>query len=125
MKHLFKVTLFAAGILAAAQSRAQTHEDHNVGHKITKTTKTVGHATAKTATTVGHATAETATAVGHKTAEVAVKGAAEVVDKRYDGKMARGGQTVYINKHAHYYYVDKRGHKVYVNKSDMRDKPSR
>jgi len=113
MKHLFKVTLFAAGILAAAQTRAQTHEDHNVGHKITKTTKKVGHETA-----------ETATKVGHKTSEVAAKGAAEVVDKRYDGKMARGGQTVYINKHSHYYYVDKKGRKVYVNKSDLRDKPS-
>jgi len=124
MKHLFKITLFATCLLAATQVRAQTEEDHNVGHKITKTTKTVGHATAKTATTVGHATGEAATAVGHKTAEVAVKGEAEVVDKRYDGKMARGGQTVYINKHSRYYYVNKRGRKVYVNKSDLQDKPS-
>jgi len=125
MKHLFKVTLFAAGILAATQGRAQTQEDHNVGHKITKTTKTVGHATAKTATTVGHATGEAATAVGHKTAEVAAKGTAVVVDRKYKGKMTRDGQTVYINSHSRYFYVDKRGHRVYVNKSDLRDKPSR
>ena len=113
MKHLFKVTLFAAGILAAAQTRAQTQEDHNVGHKITKTTKTVGHATAKTAVTVGH-----------KTAEVAAKGTATVVDRKYKGKVTREGQTVYINSHSRYFYVDKRGRRVYVNKSDLRDKPS-
>jgi len=113
MKHLFKITLFAAGIFAAAQSKAQTHSDSTVGHKINKTAKTVGHATG-----------ETATKVGHKTAEIAAKGAADVVDKKYEGKMAPGGQTIYINKHSHYYYINKTGHRVYVNKSELRDKPS-
>jgi hypothetical protein len=103
MKQLFKITLFAAGIFAAAQSRAQTQEDHNVGHKITKTTK----------------------AVGHKTSEIAVKGESGIVDKKYDGKWGPGGEKVYINKNSHYYYVDKKGHKIYVNKSQLRDKPSR
>ena len=102
MKRLFKVTLFAAGILAAAQSRAQTHAGDNTGDKINKT----------------------ATKVGHKTAEIAANGAAVVVDKKYEGKVARGGQTVYINSHAHYYYINKLGHRVYVNKSALLDKPS-
>ena len=113
MKSLFKITLFAAAVLVAAQSRAQTHDDDNVGHKISKT-----------ATKVGHATAKTATAVGDKTAEIAVKGASTIVDKRYDEKRAPGGQTVYINKHSQYYYVNKKGHHVYLKKSQLRDKPS-
>jgi len=114
MKQLFKITLFAAGLFAAAQSRAQTHKDSTFGHKVGTTTKKVGHATAVTATKVGN-----------KTAELAVKGASAVVDKKYDGKVAPGGQTVYINKHSHYYYVNKKGGKVYVNKSELRDKPSK
>jgi hypothetical protein len=114
MKRLFKVTLFAAGILVAAQTRAQTHKDSTVGHKIGTTAKKVGHSTAEAATTVGH-----------KTAEIAAKGAAAVTEKRYEGKVAPGGQTVYINKNSHYFYVNKRGHRVYLKKSALRDKPSR
>jgi len=113
MKQLFKVALFAAGILTAAQTRAQTHSDSTLGHKINKTAKKTGHEVA-----------ETATKVGHKTAEIAANGAAVIVDKRYEGKVARGGQTIYINKNSHYYYIDKKGHRVYVNKSALRDKPS-
>jgi hypothetical protein len=115
MKRLFKVTLFAAGILAVGQGQAQTHtDDHSVGHKIGTTAKDVGHETAKTATKVGH-----------KTAEVSAKGAAAITDKRYDGKMAPGGQTVYINKDSRYFYINKTGHRVYLKKSALRDKPSR
>jgi hypothetical protein len=102
MKKLFKVSLFAAALFVAAQSKAQTKDDDNVGHKIGKT----------------------ATKVGHKTSEIAAKGAAGVVDKKYEGKMAKGGQTIYINNHSHYYYVDKMGHRVFVKKSDLMDKPS-
>jgi len=124
MKPLFKITLFAAALLAATQGRAQTPKDETVGHKIGKTATNVGHETAVTAKKVGHGTAVVATKVGHKTAEIAAKGAAAVTDKRYEGKVTRGGETVYINKHAHYYYVNKTGHRVYVNKSELKDKPS-
>jgi hypothetical protein len=100
MKNIVKVALLATGIFATMQSQAQKP-------------------------TVGQQIGHTATKVGHKTSEIAAKGAADVTDKKYEGKVARGGQTVYINKHSRYYYIDKRGHRIYVNKSSLRDKPSR
>lgn len=63
-----------------------------------------------------------AKAVGHKTSEVAAKGAAAVVDKKYDGKAGPHGENIYINKHSHYYYVNKLGHRVYLKKSQLRNK---
>jgi hypothetical protein len=113
MKRLFKVTLFAAGMLAAAQSRAQEHKD-NVGHKIGNTAKEVGHETAKTASKVGN-----------KTAEVSAKGDAAITDKRYEGHYAPGGEKVYINKNSRYFYVNKKGGRVYLKKSELHYKPSR
>ncbi len=114
MKHLFKVALFiAASAFTAQGSKAQTHKDSTLGHKIGATAKKVGHATTTTATKVGH-----------KTSEIAAKGDAAITDKKYDGKVAPGGQTVYINKNSHYYYINKLGHRVYLKKSSLRDKPS-
>jgi len=112
MKNTFKIALLSAGIFAASQSYAQSHEDHNVGHKI-------GGA----AQDVGHATSTAATAVGHKTSEVAVKGVVAVADKRYDGHWAPTGENVYIDKHSRYFYVDKRGHYQYLKKAQLRNKP--
>lgn len=60
--------------------------------------------------------------VGHKTSELAAKGAAAVVDKKYDSKVGPEGQTIYINKNSHYYYVNKKGHRVYVKRSALRNK---
>jgi hypothetical protein len=115
MKRLFKTSLFAAALFAAAQGKAQTHDDHEtVGHKI-------GH----TAKTVGHATAHAAVAVGHKTSELAAKGAAAVTNKRYDGHWGPHGENVYIDHQSRYYYVNKSGHRIYTNKSALRDKPLR
>ena len=94
MKTMFKATLFAASLFAAGQTYAQ---DHSVGHKIGTAAKTVGH----------------------KTSEVAAKGDAAVVDKKYSGWKAPGGQTVYINKHSQYYYIDKKGHRNYLKKSQL------
>ena len=103
MKNILKVALVAAGIFSFAQSHAQTtHKDSTLGHKIGRT----------------------ATKVGNKTAEVGAKGYADVTDKIYEGKVGPAGQTIYINKHSHYFYVNKRGHRVYVKKSSLRDKPS-
>ncbi|MFI5136725.1 MAG: hypothetical protein ACHQIM_02780 [Sphingobacteriales bacterium] len=101
MKNLLKVALVAAGIFSFAQSQAQTHKDSTIGHKI----------------------GTTATKVGHKTSEIAANGASMVVDKKYAGKCGPNGQTVYINKHARYYYINKRGHRVYLKKSQLRDEP--
>lgn len=123
MKSILKTVLFAAAALfIIGQANAQSR-DSSLGHKISKSAKEVGHATAKTAKTVGHATAKAATTVGQKTAEVASKGDAAVVDKKYDGKVAPNGETVYINDKAQYYYVDKKGHHVFVNKAQLRNKP--
>lgn len=122
MKNLLKAALFVtAGLLIAGQVNAQSR-DSSLGHKIGKTAKKVGHATAKTATTVGHATAKTATKVGHKTAEVAAKGDAAVIDKKYEGKVAPNGETVYYTDKAQYYYVNKTGHRVYLKRSQLRNK---
>ncbi|SDE46791.1 hypothetical protein SAMN05216464_106249 [Mucilaginibacter pineti] len=103
MKNLFKIAMFAAGSFMISQtSFAQTHKDSTLGHKIGNTAKKVGH----------------------KTSEIAAKGAAGVVDKKYDGKVAPGGQTIYIDKNSYYYYINKKGHKVYVKKSLLVDKPA-
>ena len=61
--------------------------------------------------------------IGNKTAQVAVKGASMVADKKYDGKVGPGGQTIFINKNSHYYYVNARGKKVYVAKTALKDSP--
>ncbi|TSD62169.1 hypothetical protein FFF34_019525 [Inquilinus sp. KBS0705] len=87
------------------------------------TAKKVGHATSSAAKDVGHATSTTAKKVGHKTSEVAAKGAAAVADKKYEGKAAPGGQSIYIDKNSAYYYINTKGHKVYVPKAELVDKP--
>ncbi|MEO8884817.1 MAG: hypothetical protein ABI367_02070 [Mucilaginibacter sp.] len=122
MKNLMKVALLATGLFAAAQTQAQTHRDTTLGQKIDKTTKKVGHATTKTAKKVGNETAEAATAVGHKTSELAAKGAAAVVDKKYDGKAGPHNENIYIDSKSRYYYVNKSGHRVYVTKAELKTK---
>jgi hypothetical protein len=113
MKIMLKTVLFAVSLFVAGQLQAQTtHKDSTLGHKISKTAKKVGNTTATTAKKVGN-----------KTSEVAAKGAAAVVDKKYDGMVAPGGQTVYINEHSQYYYVNKKGHHVYLKKSQLVHKP--
>ena len=70
-------------------------------------------------TTVGQKMKHTAKKVGHATAHAAATTESAVVDKKYDGKCGPGGETVYINKHSHYYYINKRGHRVYLKKSQL------
>jgi hypothetical protein len=100
MKNILKVALVAAGIFSFSAVHAQTHKDSTVGHKVSTTAKKVGH----------------------KTSNIAANGAAMVVDKKYDGKCGPHGETVYINKHSHYYYISKKGHKIYLKKSQLMDK---
>lgn len=102
MKNLFRAALFTAAIFSYKLAEAQTTpKDSSLGHKI-------------------HVTA---TKVGHKTANIAANGAALISDKKYEGKCGPGGQTVYINKHSHYYYISKRGHRIFLKKSELMDKP--
>ena len=128
MKNLIKVALVATGIFAAAQTQAQTR-DTTLGQKIDKSTravgktaKKVGNATADAAKDVGNATATGAKKVGKKTSELAVKGAAAVADKKYDGKAGPGNENVYIDGNARYYYVNKSGKKVYVTQAELKTK---
>jgi hypothetical protein len=65
---------------------------------------------------------KTVNKIGNKTAQIAVSGTSHITDKKYDGKVAPGGQTVYINKNSHYYYVNTRGKKVYISKAKLIDK---
>jgi hypothetical protein len=102
MKNLLKVALVAVGIFSFANSNAQTHKDSTLGHKISKT----------------------ATKVGHATAHTAASGAAVIADKKYEGKCGPNGQTIYINKHSHYFYVNKKGKRIYLKKSQLMDKPT-
>jgi hypothetical protein len=102
MKTIFKTALFAVAIFAAAQSQAKTTDSD--------TTKFT------------HKVSKTATKVGNKTSELAAKGASSVVDKIYKGKCGPNGETIYINKHSHYYYVNKKGRRVYLKESELMDK---
>ena len=103
MKNVFKIALAAAVFLSVSSVHAQTHKDSTLGHKIGKTAKSVGH----------------------ETSEIAAKGAATVTDKKYEGKVGPQGQTIYINKHSHYFYISEKGHRIYLKKSQLMDKPSK
>lgn len=65
---------------------------------------------------------KTADKVGDKTSELASKGAAQITDKIYDGKVGPDGQTIYIDKDSKYFYVDSEGHRVFLKKSELKDK---
>jgi len=94
-----KALLLSAAVLFAVQSFAQNTGKGKVGTAINK--------------------------AGNKTAELAVKGVSAVGDKEYKGKVAPGGETVYINKHDKFFYVNKKGGKVYISKSKLVDKPAK
>lgn len=103
MKNLLKTSVLAAALLIGAQTYA---------HPVQDTTKLSGKVK------------KGLTKAGHKTSELAAKGASAVVDKIYKGKAGPGGETIYINKHDHYYYINSKGHKVYLKKSQLVDKPA-
>jgi hypothetical protein len=112
MKRIFKTALFAAGLFVASNSFAQTHKDSTLGHKVSKGAKKGWKATEKTASKVGN-----------KTAEIASKGASAVADKKFDGKVAPNGETVYIDKNSAYYYVNSKGRHIYIKKTELVEKP--
>jgi hypothetical protein len=60
---------------------------------------------------------------GDQVAETAGNIGAGIKDKIYADKVAPGGQTIYIDKHAQYYYINDEGKKVFILKSQMKDKP--
>ncbi len=99
MKNIMKATLLAAGLFVASHVSAQS-----VGKDLKSAGKSIGAAGKK---------------VGQGTAHVASKSKSAVVDKKYAGHYGPAGETVFINKHARYYYVNSKGHKVYVNKATL------
>ncbi len=123
MKNAFKIALLAAGIFAVSQSNVLAQEKKPVGKEIGDAAKDVGNATAKGAKEVGQATATGAKAVGKKTSELAGKGAAAVVDKKYDGKGGPNNEIVYIDSKSRYYYVNKSGKRVYITEAQMTVRP--
>jgi len=94
-----RILLLSAAVFFAVQSFAQNTAKGKVGATVNK--------------------------VGNKTAELAVKGVSAVGDKAYKGKVAPGGEAIYINKNSKYFYVNKKGKKVYVSKAKLKDAPAK
>jgi hypothetical protein len=117
MKNVFKVGLLAAGLFVAANTNAQVVK--KTENAVSKGAKAVGHGVK----TGYKATKRGVKAGARKTSEVASKGASAVVDKKYEGKVAPNGETIYIDKNSAYYYVNKKGHHVYVKESELVTKP--
>jgi hypothetical protein len=66
---------------------------------------------------------EGAQSVGDKVREGANDAAAAIKDQKVDGKVGPGGETVYLNEEAKYYYVNDEGKKVFISKIELKDKP--
>ncbi|WP_158827247.1 hypothetical protein [Mucilaginibacter lacusdianchii] len=117
MKNVLKIGILAAGLFAAVHTEAQVVK--KTEKAVSKGAKAVGNGvkTGYKATKKGVKTG------ARKTSEVASKGASAVVDKKYDGKVGPGGQTIYIDDHSAYYYVNKKGKRVYVKESELVVKP--
>lgn len=60
---------------------------------------------------------------GDQVAETAGNIGASIKDKIYADKVGPDGQTIYIDKHAKFYYINDEGRKVFIVKSQMKDKP--
>jgi len=117
MKNVIKVAIMAAGLFIAADTQAQVVK--KTGKAISKGAKAVGNTAEDGADAVGKGAKKGA----RKTAEVASKGKSAVVDKKYDGKVGPGGQTIYIDKNSAYYYVNKKGKHIYIKEANLVTKP--
>ena len=95
MNTLIKTALFSGAMLFAVQGMAST---------IKSDTTKVGKVTRK---------------VGNQVANTAANTDSHIVDKKYHDKRGPHGETVYINKHSHYYYINKKGRRVYITKAQM------
>ena len=60
--------------------------------------------------------------VGDKVSEGANDAAAAIKDQKVDDKVGPGGETVYINEDAKYYYINDQGDKVFISKIKLKDK---
>jgi hypothetical protein len=64
-----------------------------------------------------------AQSAGDKVSEGVNDAAAAIKDQKVDDKVGPGGETVYLNEDAKYYYIDNKGDKVFIKKMQLRDKP--
>jgi len=111
MKNTSKTIGLAAVLLATALFNGMKAQQKDVVDKTGDAIKTGAKAVGKTAKKVGN-----------KTAEVAVKGTAEITDKKYENKVAPDGSQVYIDKEDNKYYVNDKGRKIYLKESEISDK---
>lgn len=68
---------------------------------------------------------EGAQTVGDKISEGAKDAAAAIKDQKVDDKVGPGGETVYLNDDAKYYYINNEGDKVFIPKLQLKDKPKK
>lgn len=68
---------------------------------------------------------EDAQSVGDKVSEGAGDAAAAIKDQKVDDKVGPGGETVYLNDEAKYYYINNEGDKVFITEVQLKDKPKR
>lgn len=63
-----------------------------------------------------------AQSVGDKVSEGANDAAAAIKDQKVDDKVGPGGETVYLNEDAKYYYINDQGDKVFISKIQLKNK---
>jgi hypothetical protein len=63
-----------------------------------------------------------AQSAGDKVTEGVNDAAAAIKDQKVKDKVGPGGETVYLDDNAKYYYVDNQGEKVYITKVQLKDK---
>lgn len=68
---------------------------------------------------------EDAQSAGDKVKEGVNEAAAAIKDQKVDDKVGPGGETVYLNEDAKYYYINDKGEKVFISKIQMKDKPNK
>lgn len=66
---------------------------------------------------------EGAQSAGDKVSEGVNDAAAAIKDQKVKDKVGPGGETVYIDNDAKYYYINNNGDKVFITKLELKDKP--
>lgn len=64
-----------------------------------------------------------AQSAGDKISEGVNDAAAAIKDQKVKDKVGPGGETVYLDDNAKYYYINNEGNKVYITKLQLKDKP--
>lgn len=60
---------------------------------------------------------------GDKVSEGVNDAAAAIKDQKLKDKVGPGGETVYLDDNAKYYYIDNQGNKKYITEPQLKDKP--